>query len=690
MNNKNLYINRELSWLKFNARVLQEASDETVPLIERLRFLGIFSNNLDEFFKVRYATVKRIDLAGKKGKKVLGGITAEDLLKDITEIVIQHQSMSLKILDDIQKQLKTHGIHIITEDEVLPEQEEFIRDYFMQKVSPALVTIVLNDLDTIPQLKGSAAYLAVRMVLDNETSQEEIRYILIEIGHGIERFVEIPTEGDRKYIILLDDLIRFNLGSLFNIFDYKHISAHMIKITRDAELEMEGDLSKSYIEKLSASIQERIEGDPVRFVYDKTIGEDTLQFLLSKMKIDNKDSLIPGGRYHNRRDYMKFPSLGASELLYTEYEPLSIPQLATGGSLIKEIAKKDFLQYTPYQRFSYTVKVLREAALDPQVKSIKITIYRLAEVSHIASSLINAVKNGKRVTVSIELQARFDEANNIKYAEKMEKEGIKLIFGVRGLKVHCKACVIERLEGERIKRYGFISTGNFNENTARVYTDYTLFTANQHILKEVNKVFNFFEINYKVNKYKHLLVSPHYMRTRFSELVQTEIKNAIAGKPARIRLKLNSLSDRKTIDQLYEASRAGVKIDLIVRGICSLIPGVKGMSENIHAISIVDKFLEHPRLFIFENEGKQKVYISSADLMTRNLDYRVEIACPIYDKDIKRELNDNFDICWRDNVKARDFAAKVENGYRRNNHPTCRSQFEIYNYYLSKVKNTVK
>lgn len=693
MNNKNTYINRELSWLQFNARVLQEAGDESVPLIERLRFLGIFSNNLDEFFKVRYATIKRIDMAGKGGKKVLGGIRADQLMREITKIVIQKQSESLEILSDIQKQLENHNIFIIRENEVLPSQEQFIREYFLQKVSPALANIVLNDLEELPRLKDSAAYLAVKMLLKTDEEEEKKRYILIEIPRGIERFVVIPSEGnpsnrdgrDRKYIILLDDLIRYNLDSLFNIFEYESISAHMIKITRDAELDMEGDLSKSYIEKVSSSIKDRIEGEPVRFVYDKTIGDDTLKFLLDKMGIDDKDSIIPGGRYHNRRDYMKFPNMGVEELLYKKYQPLLIPGLSLQGSLLKEISKKDYLQFAPYQRFSYTVKFLREAALDPKVKSIKITLYRLAEVSHVASSLINAAKNGKTVSVSIELQARFDEANNIRHAEQMENEGIRLIFGVRGLKVHCKACVIERLEdGKTIKRYGFISTGNFNEVTAKVYTDYTLFTADQKILKEVNKVFNFFDNNFKIYKFKHLLFAPHYSRKAFVKLINTEIENAKAGKPAGMKIKLNSLSDRRMIDKLYEASRAGVKIDLIVRGICCLIPGVEGMSENIRAISIVDKYLEHPRLFIFENGGDPKIYISSADWMTRNLDYRVEITCPVYDEDIKNELRDTFDICWKDNVKARDLSNP--NTYRKNDRPKHRSQFAMYDYYLKKLE----
>ncbi|HEY9184532.1 MAG TPA: polyphosphate kinase 1 [Salegentibacter sp.] len=692
------YINRELSWLQFNARVLQEAEDETVPLIERLRFLGIFSNNLDEFFKVRYATVKRIDLAGKAGKRVLGGIKASKLLEKITQIVIKQQAESLEILADIQDQLKAHDIYIINEKQVSQSQQKFLKDFFLSKVSPALVTIILNDLPEIPSLKDSAAYLAVKMVMKEEKSSQKIsqlldqqvqekKYVLIEIPRSIERFVVLPEENGKQYIILLDDLIRFNLDTIFNIFDYESISAHMIKITRDAELDIDSDLSKSFIEKISNSVKDRIKGEPVRFVYDMNIAEDTLTYLLNKMGIDASDSIIPGGRYHNRRDYMNFPSLGRNDLLYEVIEPLPIPGLFLQTSLFSGIAKKDFLLYTPYQSFAYTVKFLREAALDPKVRTIKITIYRLAKISHIASSLINAVKNGKKVTVQIELRARFDEVANIRYAEQMQQEGVNLIFGVPGLKVHCKTCVIEREEEGKLKRYGFISTGNFNESTSRLYTDYTLFTAHPEILKEVNKVFGFFEINYKVSKYKHLIISPHYTRTALVKLIHTEIENAEKGKKAEIKLKLNSLSDYPMINKLYEASQAGVRVKLIVRGICCLIPGVKGLSENIEAISIVDKFLEHPRVFIFENNGDPRVYLSSADLMTRNLDNRVEISCPVYDQDIKREIMETFDISWQDNVKAREHSENQDNAYRKNDKPLLRSQFALYDYYLKKTQN---
>jgi len=685
---ENIYLNRELSWLQFNARVLQEAEDKTVPLIERLRFLGIFSNNLDEFFKVRYATIKRIVDAGRGGKNALGGIKADKLLEVITETVIKQQANSLQILKKIEAELEKGNIFIIDENEVTQEQSDFISDYFIRKVSPALMTIMISELEEFPSLKDSAAYLAVKMVMTQEDTsfEDSINYALIEIPRTIDRFIVLPSEGNKQYIIILDDLIRHSFGNLFGMFNYQSITSHMIKITRDAELDIDSDLSRSFIEKISKSVKNRSAGDPVRFVYDKSIDQGTLEFLLFKMGIESTDSIIPGGRYHNRRDYMKFPSLGRTDLLYESITALPIAGLSLGGSLFDEIGKKDYLLHAPYQTFSYVVKFLRQAAIDPRVQSIKITIYRLAEISHIANSLMNAAMNGKEVIVQIELQARFDEAANIKYAEQMQSEGVELIFGVTGLKVHCKTCVIERLENEKIKRYAFISTGNFNESTARIYTDYTLFTANQKIAKEINKVFDFFQVNYKVKKYRHLIVSPHYTRNAIYALIDKEIEQQHQGKQGLIRLKLNSLSDFRTIDRLYLASRVGVKIQLIVRGICCLVPGVKGMSENIEVISVVDKFLEHPRLFIFGSGKETKLYISSADIMTRNLDNRVEISCPIYDNDIKKEIIETFEICWKDNVKARIISQNQDNAYRNGGKPKVRSQFRLYDYYQEKLK----
>ena len=683
------YTDREKSWLSFNARVLQEANDENVPLLDRFRFLGIFSNNLDEFFRVRYAAIRRMSLENKEAEKILG-VPAEQLLKEITEIVIEQQSESLRILSEIEKKLESENIFIVSEKDISLEQENYIHDFFIQKVSPALVTIMLNDLEEFPLLKDTSGYLAVKLVMNSKSRfqflSQEIRYAVVEIPNTINRFVVLPSNSEKKYIILLDDVIRYNLNNIFNIFDYKSIEAHMIKITRDAQLEFDSDLNKSLIEKISSSVKERRVGEPVRFVYDQGIGKDTLEFFLKGMKIDSSDSIIPGGRYHNRRDYMSFPNLGRYDLLYKENVPLPIQGLSLEGSILEKIKDKDYLLYAPYQSFSYIIKFLREAALDPKVVSIKITLYRLAKNSQIVSSLINAAKNGKKVTVQIELQARFDEESNISYSEQMQTEGIDLIFGVKGLKVHSKICIIERIEEGKLKRYGLVSTGNFNENSAKIYTDVTLFTSNNEILKDAAKVFEFFDVNYRVHRYKHLIVSPHYTRSRFNKLIEREILNAISGKEAYIKLKMNSISDFKMTDKLYEASNAGVKIQLIIRGICCLIPGVKGLSENIEAISIVDNYLEHSRIYIFGNNGNPDVYISSADFMTRNLDARVEVTCPIYDEDIKKELIETFEIGWKANVKARLHSIDLKNNYRnRGNDKPFRAQLEMYNYYQNKL-----
>jgi polyphosphate kinase len=645
---------------------------------------------------VRYAAIRRLSLSGVSGEKVLGGISAHQLVKDITEIVIQQQSESLRILNIIESKLQDENIFIINENQISSEQENFIKDFFIQKVSPALVTIILNDLAEFPILKDTLGYLAVKLVMKPEPESKilgfvnpksEVRYAVIEIPKSINRFVVLPSIDEKQYVILLDDVIRHNLSSLFNIFDYKSVSAHMIKITRDAQLDIDSDMSKSMLEKIATSVKDRRIGEPVRFIYDQSIGKDTLKFFLTNMGIDSSDSIIPGGRYHNRRDYMDFPNLGRFDLLYTPKIPLPVDGLSLDGSILNKIAKKDYLVNAPYQSFSYIIKFLREAALDPNVTAIKITLYRLAKNSQVISSLINAAKNGKKVTVQIELQARFDEASNIFYAEQMQTEGIELIFGIKGLKVHSKICLVERIQSGKLVRYGIISTGNFNESTAKVYTDVTLFTSHQQILKDVSKIFDFFDVNYRVHRYKHLIVSPHYMRSKFNKLIDREITNAEEGKVAFMKLKLNSLTDIQLIDKLYDASNSGVKIQLQIRGICSLIPGVKGMSDNIEAISIVDNYLEHSRVYIFGNENDSEVYISSADFMTRNIDGRVEVTCPIYDERIKNELIDIFNIGWKGNVKARLHSEKLDNKYRvRGSNAVFRAQQETYNYYLNRLE----
>ncbi|MCH1432233.1 MAG: polyphosphate kinase 1 [Flavobacteriaceae bacterium] len=684
MEQKQRYINRELSWLDFNARVLQEAAHKDVPLLERLRFIGIFSNNLDEFFQVRFATVQRIAQSEMTGKKIFGGQSASDLLKSITKKVIEQQKESSQILTSIEKELEKEHIYLINENQVLAEHEAFLKEYFIQKVSPALMTIVVSE-DENQDFSDHLAFLAVKLRFQ-ENDTEKTQYALIELPTDLDRFVVLPNLGEKQYVMFLDDLIRYHFHLIFNFFEFTHIESHMIKVTRDAELDMEGDVSKSYINKIVESVRERILAEPVRLVYDNEIAPDTLEIVKNLLGVGTNDSLIPGGRYHHRRDYMNFPQLHRRDLQYERKDPLPIEGLSLEKSIFKALESKDYLLYTPYHSFSFAIKFLREAALDPEVTTIKITIYRLSKISNVARSLINAAKNGKKVLVQIELQARFDETNNITYAEQMQAAGVELIFGIPGLKVHSKICVIEKKNQGKKKRYGFISTGNFNEDTAKIYTDYTLFTSNQKILKEVNKVFNFLQVHYKLKKYKHLIVSPHYTKNALVKMINQEIENHKAGLPSGIRLKLNAITNFSMIEKLYEASTTGVPIQMIVRGICCLIPGVKGMSENIEVISVVDRYLEHPRVYHFTNGGTPKIYISSADFMTRNIENRVEVAAPIYDTDLQRQITEVFDIIWKDNVKARRLNGPIQNAFIKNNSAPIRSQFEIFDYYKKEVE----
>ena len=676
------FINRELSWLDFNRRVLQEAQDKNVPLIERLRFIGIFSNNLDEFFKVRYATVKRIAQmeAESNSPKTTN---AEALLQEITQKTIALQDESFHTIQQLTAALGDENIFILDETALDDEQIEFVHEYFIQKVSPSLLTILINDNTLLPSSRGNNAFLAVRIEKENSSSQ----FALIQMPTDLERIVVLPERDGQQFVMLLDDLIRHQMQHIFQLLSPTNIKAHMVKFTRDAELDFDDDINMSYVEKVASSVRDRVEGDPVRFVYDKNIDNDTLEILLEKFQIGSRDSIIPGGRYHNRRDYIKFPSLGRQDLLYDKKPPLAVAGFSLEESILSQVSNRDFLQFTPYHSFAYVVLFLREASLDPKVKSISITIYRLSSQSQIVNALIQAARNGKQVTVQIELQARFDETANIRYAEKLKNEGVHLIFGIPSLKVHSKTCLIHRQEGDKLKRYGFISTGNFNESTARVYTDYTLFTANQQILKEVNRVFSFLEKSYKIPVHKHLLISPLTTSSGLKERIAREISLAQAGKNALIRIKINNITNYDMVAALYKASQAGVQIRMIVRGICCLVPGVAGISDNIEVISVVDRYLEHPRMVIFENSGDRDILISSADWMTRNLDNRVEVTCPIYDKDVKQELVDTFELSWNDNVKARWVNDNSKPVYRNNGAAPLRSQEAIYSYYQNKLNN---
>ena len=676
------FVNRELSWLDFNRRVLQEAQDERVPLIERIRFIGIFSNNLDEFYKVRYATVKRIAQVEAELDSIAGQ-KAEQLLQEITQKTTALQDDSFATIKQLTEELKSEQIFVLDEKMLDEEHAAFVHQYFNEKVSPSLLTVIISEQTRMPNTKGNNVFLGVRLEQANAT---EPLYALIEIPAHLNRIVVLPARGEKQYVMLLDDLIRHQMQYIFSVFSPISITAYMVKFTRDAELDFDDDINKSYVDKIASSVRERVGGDPVRFVYDKKIEPDMLDLLLDKFQIGSRDSIIPGGRYHNRRDYMKFPSLGRTDLLYDKKPPLPIKGFSLDQSILTQIAKKDFLLYTPYHSFAYVIKFLREAALDPKVKSIFITIYRLSDDSQVANALIQAARNGKQVTVQIELQARFDEESNIRYAEILKNEGVHLIFGVPSLKVHSKICLIQRQEADKLMRYGFISTGNFNESTARIYTDYTLFTANQQLLKEVNRVFNFLEKSYKVPSHKHLLISPFTTSTGLKERIEREIGLAKEGKNALIRIKINNLTNYDMVEALYNASQAGVQIRMIVRGICCLVPGVKGISENIEVISVVDRFLEHPRMVIFENGGDRDIFISSSDWMTRNLDNRVEVSCPIYDKEIQQELVDTFELSWNDNVKSRWVNDDSKPVYRTNGAATLRSQEATYLYYYNKIK----
>ncbi len=676
------FVNRELSWLDFNRRVLQEAQDVNVPLIERIRFIGIFSNNLDEFYKVRYATVKRIAQMGTELPPIEIQ-KAEQLLKEITEKTRALQDESFTTIKQLTEELKSEQIFVLDEHMLDEEHASFVHNYFNEKVSPSLLTVIISEETRIPNTKGSNVFLGVKM---KQADTEEPLFALIQIPTHLDRIVVLPARGNKKYVMLLDDLIRHQMQYIFSIFSPTSISAHMVKFTLDAELDFDDDINKSYVDKIASSVRERVEGDPVRFVYDKKIAPETLELLLEKFQIGSRDSIIPSGRYHNRRDYMKFPSLGRTDLIYDKKTPLAIKDFSLDHSILTQISQRDYLQYTPYHSFSYVIMFLREAALDPKVKSVFITIYRLSSDSQVANALIQAARNGKQVTVQIELQARFDEESNIRYAEMLKNEGVRLVFGIPSLKVHSKICLIQRQEGEKLMRYGFISTGNFNESTARIYTDYTLFTVNQSILKEVNRVFTFLEKSYKLPVHKHLLISPFTTSSGLKERIEREIAFAKDGKNALIRIKINNLTNYEMVEALYKASQAGVQIRMIVRGICCLVPGIKGISENIEAISVVDRFLEHPRMVIFENGGNRDIFISSSDWMTRNLDNRVEVSCPIYDKDIQQELVDTFELSWNDNVKSRWVNSIDTFTYRTNGATALRSQEATYNYYQNKIE----
>ncbi len=673
-------INRDISWLGFNERVLQEATDETVPLVERMRFLGIYSNNMDEFFRVRVANLRRLTTLKKQKIDGFNG-SPEELYKEIREIVLKQQEKFKAAYEQIADEFSRNGVRIINEKQLSDIQLSYLKTYFLSVIKHEIFPLILDKNNEFPKLRDYAIYLAIKI----EDRKEKIRYALIQIPSEPKRFVIIPNETT-KDVILIDDIIRIHLKDIFSIFQPQKLEAFTFKFTRDAELDLDDDLTTTFIEKIEKSLKQRKKGIPVRFVYDSKMPKDLLDFLLKSLELKFGLNTIPGGRYHNFKDFMEFPDFDKSDFLFKKQVPNDHPKLKNIESIIKVIEKEDILLHFPYQRFEHVVDLLREAAIDPKVRSIKINIYRVARNSDVMKALLAAVFNGKEVTVVMELQARFDEENNLYWSDRLKEFGARVIYGVPGLKVHSKLLQITRISGKKEEYISYIGTGNFNERTSKIYTDVSLLTADREIALEVNRVFRLIENNLERGTYKQLLVSPFNSRRRLFSLIEREIRHVKKGKTGAFRMKINNLTDKKIIEKLYDASKQGVKIHLIIRGICCLKPGVKGLSENIEVISIVDRYLEHARFFIFENAGNPEYIITSADLMERNLDNRVEVGVFVKSKEIQDELDRIFKFQWKGSVKARLISSDSKTRYRKRNLPPFHAQQELYGYYESLLR----
>ncbi len=681
--NKNNIINREISWLHFNERVLQEAADPSTPLINRIKFLGIYSNNLDEFFRVRVATVNRM-ISMEKNVFHDKYLNPRKTLREINRVTKIQQSEFQRIYNSAIQELAGENIFVINDNELTAEQGKFVEQYFREQVRPSLFPIILNNLKAA-SLNDHSLYLAVVLQVKGIAALE--KYALVEVPvNKISRFLILPPENEKRYIILIDDVIRYCLNEIFSVFGFNSYKAYAIKFTRDAELDIDNDVSKSFLELMTEGLKQREIAPPVRFVYDRHMPERLLKQLLAKLNISQSDTVSAGGRYHNFKDFVSFPNIGSPDMEFSPMPPLEHQGMRVTKSILAGIREKDYLLHYPFQSFHYLIDLLREASLDPQVRAIKMTLYRVASYSNVINALINAARNGKEVTVFLEVQARFDEEANIYWAGKMQEEGVKVIQSIPGYKVHAKLLLIRRREGVRNVYYAGVGTGNFNETTAKVYTDVTIFTANKEIVADVNSVFHLFESIYNAPRFSKLIVAPFHMRNQFIKMITNEIRNAKAGLDAWMILKINNITDIKIVKKLYEASKAGVKIKLIVRGICVLQPGIAHLSENIEAITIVGRFLEHSRIMVFANDGNELYYLSSADWMERNFDNRIEVACPITDRDLQREIMTMLQIQLRDNTKARAISPTRSNQYVKGN-PNLKinSQVETYKFFKDKV-----
>ncbi len=677
---------RDISWLSFNARVLQEAGDQTVPLRERIRFLGIFSNNMDEFFRVRVATLRRMTQIGGKANMHLEK-DPQQILDDIQMTVLNQQSEFARIWDDVQKKLKAQKIFLVNENELTEEQMTFVRDYYDDEVSPNVIPLMIENIPRFPNLRDKSIYLAV--VMWKKDSALKKKYALIEVpSRVLGRFVQLPSKPGEHRIILLEDVIRCNLPEIFSYFGYDQYHSHIFKVTRDAELDIDSDISTNIIQKIEKGLKNRRKGKPVRFVYDKEMDPGLLEYLTRKLNLTKKDNLIPGGRIHNFRHFMDFPNVFKPGK--QRQKPFDHP-LLTERRVSDVVLEKDIMLHLPYHSFTPLIDIIREAAIDPSVSTIKITCYRLASHSKIINALINAVRNGKEVVVMLELRARFDEEANLEWKSRLEEEGAKVILGIPNMKVHAKLCMIRKRVKDKNVLYGFVSTGNMNEKIAKLYGDHCLLTSNARIMTDVSRIFSYLEHHRTGDTHAlkncHVIIpSPQIVRTEIHKLIDEEIKTAKKKKTASITLKMNSLSDEDLIAKLTEAAKAGVQVRLIVRGIFCMLSENKKFKTPVQAISIVDEYLEHARVWVFHNKGKEKVYISSADWMLRNLDHRVEATCPILDEGIKRELIDILEIQLRDNVKARWLDNELQNEYVKPGKVKVRSQVDIYHYLFNKTK----
>lgn len=652
------YVERDISWMYFNQRILLEASRPEVPLLERMTFLGIYSNNLDEFFRVRVATLNRIvEYDEKKIKKEQE--IATHTLKQISKLHNRYCKQFEEAFTCIVEELKQQNIFIIKDTELTPEQQTFINSFYRNKLNGSTNPIFFNASRSLNDQTDENIYLAIRLLRkDAEGKVKERDYAVIELPTAdFGRFVQLPDWNGKTYLIFLDDLIRYCLPLIFVGMNYTDYEAYTFKFTKDAEMEIDSDLRTGVLQKISKGVKSRKKGEPIRFVYDEQMPKDLLKKLIAHLKVDRNDTRVAGGRYHNFKDLMSFPDGGRKDLKYPAWPPVFKPELNGEESLLALIRQKDRSLHYPYQSFDTFIRILREAAISKEVRSIKMTLYRVAKNSKVVNALICAARNGKKVTVVIELMARFDEASNIDWSKKMQDAGIHVIFGVEGLKIHSKLVHIATRHGD----IACISTGNFHEGNARMYTDYTIMTAHRPIVREVNAVFDFIERPYTPPSFRELLVSPNDMRKQLIALIQKEIKNKEQGKDAYILAKVNHITDRALIEKLYEASATGIQIDLIVRGNCSLVTGIPGISENIHINGIIDRYLEHSRIFIFANGGDEKYYIGSADWMPRNLDNRIEVLAPVYDREIQADLRRIVCYGLRDTAKGRIVDGKGEN-----------------------------